>query len=399
MILKRTLSSLAVLGYFAIGTLCNATVNSPPVDAAVVSLRTSCLEGGVEVPNCFNGLAQLETWMNTVRTAPALLVKIGPGTFARGNENLTAALNCASPNITLQGSGRSQSIITTQLGMFPSAGISILAGCDNFNVQDLKAKGWLHGAVSANVSAKTNWVNVEVEGGSYGWLEGDSQPCANHNGRHNWHSSRIIANGTVNAGKGSSFAYDAICAQSWFFGSEIIAHVNGTTLSTSFTLHAADAEVHLYGSNARLIVGSGANANNSDIITAETNSVVHIHGTGLDVVHNGSGNVAYLRADATSHFHANASAFSLHNAGTSTVTRLAGTGAIEAPYQWGEQTSPPAIVSRSGADTYIETDCPNTADCSVGGNFPHTMIYRAECTGAGSNQGPWYDTVTRFCRQ
>lgn len=393
--LTKTLIALSIIGFVTIPVQSSAAVNNPPVDATVVNLRTTCTEGGVEVPNCFNDLAVLENWMNNVRTASALLVKIGPGTFVRARGNITGALNCSRGNLTLEGSGRTQTILAASLGGYPSAGIAIFAGCDNLNVQDLKITGWLQGAVVNNVSAKTTWTNVELEGGNYGWLE--TGTCPNHNGRHTWNSSRIVGLGAA-SGNGISITYTSTCAQSWFFGSEIVANETGSGTG-SFALEATDAEVHLYGSNARLIVGTGANADQADLIRALTNSVVHIHGTGLDVVHNGSGNVAFLRADATSHFHANASGFSLHNNGTGTVARLAGAGAIEAPYQWGQQTSPPAIISRSGADTYVETDCPNTGNCSTGGTFPHTMVYRAECTGTGANQGPWYDTVTNACRQ
>jgi hypothetical protein len=106
-----------------------------------------------------------------------------------------------------------------------------------------------------------------------------------------------------------------------------------------------------------------------------------------------------LDADASSQFHANQSAYHIHIDGSGSVTRLAGQGMIDAPYQWGPRTAPPPVTSRSGADMYTETDCPLNGHCSAGGNFPHIMVYRAECTGTGVNQGPWFDTSTKACRQ
>lgn len=373
----------------------------------IVYLRKDCSNQ----IDCFEVVDELENWMNNLRfipgpplPTPSLLVNIGPGTFSRGASGLiSGVINCFSDNITLQGSGRNQTIITTgNAGGFPSAGLLIGTGCDNFSARDLKFYGLTQGVVAFNVTARTTWTNVEVEGGGYGWLEAPGI-CPNRDGRHTWNTSRIVAQGLL---EGSSFTYTAFCAQSWFFGSEIVANVNGQgiTGAPSFAVEANDAEVHLYGSNARLIIGSGADADNDALIRSVNNAEVHIHGTGLDIIHDGVGAVDFLEADVTSTIHASESGFSLQNNGTGTVERLSGTGNIESPYRWGQRTSPPAIFSRTGADIYVETDCPSTGHCSAGdgipaNQFPHTMIYRAECTGTSVDEGPWYDTTTNACRQ
>jgi hypothetical protein len=57
-------------------------------------------------------------------------------------------------------------------------------------------------------------------------------------------------------------------------------------------------------------------------------------------------------------------------------------------------------------DSYVETDCPldTATDCSAGAGlpadqqYPRLMVYRKECTGTGADQGPWFDTVKRSCR-
>jgi len=374
-----------------------AAVNSPDIDAAVVNLRVSCIESGNEIQNCFDDIVSLNNWMNTLRTSNELLVNIGPGTFTRPSSLPVGVIHCNSKNISLRGAGRDHTIITTN-GMKPhiTAGILLDNQCDNFNVQDLKATGWIQGAIATAATATTTWENVELNGGSYGWLESDA--CTGQRGKHTWNSSRIVTNGTFSPG---SVNYIANCAESWFFASQIIATVNGQNQSGdgSFAVLADNAEVHFYGSNIKLETTEGADANNADLVKSINGGEVHIHGTGLDVIHNGSGNVSYFEADATSMIHANSNAFSLQQSGTGSVERLTGEGKISAPYHWGQSTTPPMITSRSGADTYIETDCPTNNDCGIGGSFPHTMIYRVECNGTGENQGPWYDTVTQNCRQ
>jgi len=375
--------------------LSHAAPNNPAIDSSVVSLRTSCIEGGNEINNCFNDLTALEGWMNNIRISPSLLIDVAPGTYTRGPANTAGAINCSSKNITIRGSGRTQSQIKSEnTGVFPSAGISIGAGCDNLDVQDIKISGWLQGAVTSNSTVSTFWTNVELEGGTYGWLEPEGE-CSDNDGKHFWYSSSIVATGAT----GGTINYTAHCAESWFFNSQIVANNNGTGAVSGFALLADDAEVHIYGSNVRLIIGDNIDAAGADVIRSINGGLVHVHGTGLDLIHNGTGVSSVLEADGLSEIHANETSFSLHNNSTGNVERLSGTGKLSSPFQWSSRSVPPVMLSRSGADTYIETDCPATDNCSKGGTFPHTMIYRAECTGTSVNEGPWYDTVTNACRQ
>lgn len=382
----------------------NAAVNNPPAEATVVNLRMTCVEGGVEVPNCFDVVDELDNWMNNIRTATALLVNIGPGTFIRENPIAGGVINCSSTNITLKGSGRDQTILNTNgfHASGPLAGLEMKSGCDSLNVQDLKVIGFVQGVVVNDTSTSSTWTNVDLEGGGYGWLE-LAGSCPSNIGRHTFRSSRIMAKGEGLSNTGS-LTYTGRCAESWFFASEIVAVVNDLMSDSSYAIRATDAEIHLYGSNVRMFTAAGGRADDADLIKAMDNSEIHIHGTGLDVIHKASGRVAFLEADSTSTIHASESGFAMNIGGPGSVDRLSGTGNIESPYQWGQRTSPPAIFSRTGADTYIETDCPNTGPCSAGGGtpvsqFPHTMVYRAECTGTSADQGPWYDTVTNACRQ
>ncbi len=396
-------------------------IDNAPADAAVVNLRTNCTEGGVEVINCFTTIGNVDNWLRNVRRAGPMkptLVQIGPGTFGDWS--------CQSSNVTLRGAGRDQTFIS---GAGQTQAMMISPGCTNLNVQDLTVDGsqasfWGVIVNQNATNAITAWTNVDIVGSAYGWLEWlypAGTVCPSGMGRHFFFSSRITSIG----GFGLTRAYTASCAASWFWGSEITANVVPGNSGNAFALHADKAEVHLYGSNARLILSTDVTAaplngngnSGTYLMAALQGSAIHIHGTGLDVVHAGTGTVDMLYADSVSnsHFHANESGFNIHVTGTGKVNRIAGTGIVETPYSWGASDAPPlstspsgvqTLASRNGMDTYIETDCPfsSTANCSagaglpVGSQYPRLMVYRNECTGTGVNQGPWFDTVQRNCR-
>lgn len=404
-------------------------VNSAPADADTVTLRKSCFEGGNEIPNCFETMAAVNTWLKTVRFVgpnKPTLVDIGPGTFQ--------GWVCTSSNVTLRGSGRDRSVFGAVPNSFGGA-IVISNGCTNLNVQDMTINGslttfggWATRGVDVwNLAAVTSWTNVEIIAENYGWYENieNIQACTNKNGKHMWFSSRIQV---TDGFQGFSKAYSANCAQSWFWGSEIIAKANNNP-TVAFAIEATDAEIHLYGSDVRLLLagnttaqetvinGSASITNGHLLMAALKGSEIHVHGTGLDVMHDGTGtaDMLYADADIKSHFHATASGFNIHLGGTGKVKRVAGPGKrIEAPYTWGERTSAPlstkadgtpapngvgTLISRNGADRYTETDCQPTGNCSSGGGFPHDMVYLASCTGLAANQGPWFDMTTKACRQ
>lgn len=422
---KKLVSTISML---LSGFTFNAyAINNAPADVDSVTLRTSCTQGGIEITNCFTTMDDVNNWLLNVRNPSAIkptIINIGPGTFD--------FWSCSSSNVTLRGSGRDQTVISAASGV---AAITISEGCTNLNVQDLtvdsRDKRW--GVFVSNLKAITSWTNVEIIAEAYGWDErflgtvDGSGDCTvgDRGGKHMWFSSRIRTTGFKGT---SSRAYTARCAQSWFWGSEITAGVteenaNAKNAMITFALKAEQAEVHIYGSNVRLLLPNAINAlgyqsptSGHFLLAATKDSAIHIHGTGLDVVHPGTGTADMLYADSTSHFHANESAFNIHVSGAGKVSRIAGTpNRIEAPYTWKQGTQPPlsttldgttptingtaTLISVSGADSYIETDCPVDGNCSLGGDFPHQMVYRKECTtNTTANGGPWFDLTTKACR-
>ena len=68
-------------------------------------------------------------------------------------------------------------------------------------------------------------------------------------------------------------------------------------------------------------------------------------------------------------------------------------GSINAHYNWGTGTQPPGIISVTGADTFIETDC-SAVGCQVPDADAHILTYDSMC----ATDGPWFDTITQRCR-
>lgn len=95
--------------------------------------------------------------------------------------------------------------------------------------------------------------------------------------------------------------------------------------------------------------------------------------------------------------------FKLNAGGAGTVKRAVnentdGTGIIEAQYQWPGASTPPNIQSINGADTFVETDCDISGDCSGNGTPPlrsHMMVYDDSC----NTNGPWFNMAMNDCRQ
>ena len=66
-----------------IPNLSTAAIDS---DASIIKLRTSCIEGGATLDNCFESMDDVINWILTTRqpnSSAPLLVDIGPGDFQR----------------------------------------------------------------------------------------------------------------------------------------------------------------------------------------------------------------------------------------------------------------------------------------------------------------------------
>lgn len=362
-------------------------------DAAVVKLRTSCLENNQTLNNCFTTTSALQNWINArLNSSASLSVEIGPGTFG--------GFTCDKSNITLKGSGPDVTILD---GGNSRVGIVGGSSCINFNVQDLTVSGSLFSVYwHDNGGSSSRWTNVSVVADGYAWNEGCSGTANSNRSVHYWFNSRLS---TSTAGK----VYNVFCSENWFFGSEIMALGSEITgQSVAFLVASqnstAKPEVHVYGSVIRAIAKPGVsypiprgfnfNANGIIAVAAGRNADVHIHGTGIDVIGNELPNgVAALVAWDGGKIHANEAAYNLKTGTGGTVTRIMKdtnpATDVHAPYLWGQYPTPqhpslPNITSLTGTDMAVVTD---TSD-----RRPHLVIYDSTCTSK------WYDTTDKRCR-
>jgi len=355
--------------------------------AAVVLVRQSCTENQVILDNCFTDLASLNTWIVFPRQPDAtnpLLIDIGPGTF-------NGPLNCINQsNISVRGSGRNITTISNRM---------VLNNCDELDVADIRITGG-YGGVQWSGTGHTKWTNVEIAGAGRGWYEtGGSCPDPD-NTSHYWYSSKIMAEPLFSL----VIPYNANCGENWFYGSELLAHAINTLNLSPFSSNGwgslypisvgGNSEAHIYGSSIRTVVPSTSSPMGSAAArTATVDGELHIHGTGIDVLSDIAVPVTVLTTNGGT-IHANETAYNLRTGGGQTITRIVNNGgSVSAPFQWKENTEPPAINSVNGADMAVETDCDATG-CQSSGSETHLLIYNNNCV----TDGPWFDVVTGACR-
>lgn len=420
--LKNKLLGAILLPSLMISTNASAIIDP---DATVVYLRKSCIEysGGPELNNCFVDTNDILAWLGGDGSsnlpyptrnddAGPLRIEIGPGRFA--------GFECKNKNdISLIGSGPGVTILGG-----PANSIGIKAShCFNFNVQDLRVES---GFISVEWVGRgsSTWSNVHAmpnsltqvpgyptsfpEENVYGWSETGclgidkaSRPV------HRWVNSRIVTTGKT--------AYLANCSENWFFatqfetnGEGFLSGLRGLTVVGLDQEPANRPEVHIYGSNIRVIAAQDASfptphssGDGIGIMAASVgqNGELHIHGTGIDVIGNNIPNdIAALAVADNGFIHASQSAFVMQTTAPGRKYRIKNDGGtIKAPYQWADSTSTDAIVSENGSDMVIENLCPDaTLACSDNEKRPNVMVYSEACSGSA---GPWFNTTRNECKQ
>ena len=348
---------------------------------------SSCSYGGTT-------LEEAQSWIENYKkpnTVAPILVDIGPGKFGG-----FSCLNIG--DISLRGSGRDK----TTLGSPQSAALNA-NNCTNLHVQDLKITGGFPAPVYWLGNGNSTWVNVLLDGAIYGWTESNcsfttSKPV------HRWFSSTIKSAGKV--------AYAAQCSENWFYGSEFITSGqgfgNGIRGITARGVSASDMpEVHVYGSVIRVLPDMGVSFPTASLgggdgegvlaVLAGKNAIIHIHGTGIDVMGNNMpNNVAALVVANGGMIHAAQSSFMLQTGSGGIAYRIKNEGGMaRAPYLWENQILDPMnplnLQSDNGADMTVENTCVDTACSSM---QPHLLLFSTACVV----KGPWFDSVTGRCR-
>ncbi len=356
-----------------------------------VALRTSCTVGGTALNDCFTSWWTLSGWIQNTRRPNAsspLEVDIGPGTFGPnlGAGAVSLYITC-NPSagytgyISFVGSGSNESILTGQGGSsFSPLNVSSCTDLNFSNLQISNPNSGIagYGAIEWSGGGISHWYDVQVIGNGRAWYE---PTCGATPGMHYWYSSQLTATAAFSVGD----TYDSKCDDSFFFGSQITLSVP----SSSYGVNGGAAiEAHgsgmisMYGSHLRVfddVAGSPAAA-----VWADTGGIIHIHGTGIEMLSDDGANLPVLNATSGGVIDATASSYSLSSTGgISRVDNYGGTGTILAPYLWPESATPPSVGSVTGADQVVIT---STAD-----GHPHLLIYDSTCSGS------WYDTDLRAC--
>lgn len=413
--MKRVLKAVLTMiwGLLAFhGAAYAATVDA---NASIVQLRSSCIEAGVEINNCFTNLDTLNTWIQGTRSpggSDPLAVRIGPGTFpgfirCEGDQSISLIGSGAS-NTTLKRTGYGSGFLV----------VMVLKDNCNLNVQDLKidnvgglAAVQVQDEISSTFNILSVWNNVEIISTGYTWLEEHCDPSITHS-KHFWKGSKLTS--ITGGGALEVFAKAYVsCAENWFHATEITARKETATDFPQVTALLAFGETHVYGGVIRAISGNGVSLPSPapfsggagpqglvGIYAAGPGAKVHVHGTGIDVMSSEPNDVAGVLTENNAHVHIMESSFNMSSCNNTpacggVLYRIADFGGmIRSVFQWENGTEPPAISSQNGADTFVEMDCSETG-CQTPGSQPHMLIYSTACTGSGGN---WFDTVTGGCR-
>ncbi len=378
---------------------------TPDPAAAVVLLRTNC--GNPPLENCFESMSALTTtgstgwiWQTRIPTATApLLVDIGPGEF--GPFKCTGV---SRGNVTLRGSGREQTILKD-----PAESGVVVANCKNLSFMDLGAHGGKYGVLwTGSLGGSASWSNVDLVGlgpatAVAGWAD---DGCADPIVRsvQYFHGSRIRA---IGAGTIYTFAFFSRCAESWFFGGELMVDLTQGSTNNAAVLWLDRGFVEAFGTAIRGRIRGSATLTSGELIGAHVVNVnsfsslqatLHSHGSNIGLNTAGASDptldVVAINApdDVVVHSPGTAYALTPGSGGSATRVRAGGASMVEAPFHWSGGTAPPAISSKDGEDLFVETDC--TATSCTGGNEPHLMIYAPNACPSD----PWWDVATNACR-
>ena len=196
-------------------------------------------------------------------------------------------------------------------------------------MQDLSIKTtYLLASAGWDGTGTSTWTNVQIDNnGAYGWTESACPVDPAAAPVHKWFSSTI---------KGNSKTYSAQCSDNWFFGSRLIG---GGAPDSSVVEGFGTGKFHIYGSNitAQLPDGTSAGvitsagAGGVRAVNAGGTSEVHIHGTGIDLIGNGSVNTIAALVSTGGTIHANQAAYNLDGKGGPVARIMNFGGHIHAP--------------------------------------------------------------------
>ena len=417
---------LCILSFLSFNAYSATNLND--INTDMVSLKKQC--GASE--NCAESFFELIPWIWNTRIPDSnnpLLVNIGPGTFRIANPDTGyGMLFCNSGgHVTFRGAGRSTTTIVGPGVIFPldllnESTVVKIKNCEQLSFEDMTIKADLFTdaaayAVGWEGEGNSTWNNVELIASYYPWVD----KCSNSGttSSHSWFSSTFTSNGTGVL----NVAYRSDCGFSEIHGSNLIAIKS--SVNSPWSLLGVEAgskgQVALYGSQVRVIVPADANSNvvynNPEApsgpssvpsyghggLLALNGGIIHMHGGIISVRHERNdvnSSVFGARAIGSgSMVHTPDTAFGMKASGTGVVERIMASdgGVVNAPFQWPAGSNPPDIISTDGSDTFVETDCNSSGQCTdvpANQRQPHMMIYNSNCLPSTQ----WFDSTMKLCR-
>ena len=404
--------------YLLISTACSLIFSTQlhaaiAPDAASINVKQSC---GTE-DNCFEDMSVLSDWIHNTRLPSAsapLTVDIGPGSFSGYNCN-------NSGYTTLRGAGRS----STRLIQAGNKAAVVVTECEKLSFQDMTISGSGNTAIGIDWSGRGNstYSNIELSAKgsftSFAWgdhdINGNVCSASDEKSEHFFFGSTIKAEGGF-----YNNAYYTFCAVTWIYGSEIItiADNSGATgnvaTNAGFRVQGDGVQIQVFGSRVTSRSGTGTITNTPTPglglvgATVSDGGTFHMHGGIIGVIADNpaintpaSGVTVY---GSTSKVHIIDTAFNVKATGNAAAYRIwnyGGDSIVNTPFLWSAGSMPPvgnnngdSVISETGQDMYVETDCLANGDCNSTGVETHIMVYNQNC----SVDGAWFDTTTGRCR-
>jgi len=356
-------------------------------DARVVELRSSCLVDGTMLHNCFETSAELTDWLwvnagtgtgraSEPNSLEPVTVRVGPGSFDR--------FDCEGSGmrgfVSVEGAGRDVTRFVADVPVFYSpvgacrGGVTAL-GCTNLSFRNITAEGFA--GVLWTGTGDSQWQDVDM------FVENvDATNCLSEafawydvlsaGGLHFFWNTRFEAVGST----GATNAFRNNGAEVWAYGSDFfVRRVGNISVGSPTAIQSAAPDgMRLFGSTVRGKVDADAGGGSVLGIQALGQGQVHVHGSiiSIDASAHPAGAAIAISVGAGATVHTPETAFALKGSTRIRLLNLGGT--IESPFLWPSGTTPPDILSQTGADLFVKTNE------GPGQNEPRLLIYDSGCS-------------------
>jgi hypothetical protein len=252
---------------------------------------------------------------------------------------------------------------------------------------------------TAWLGLEASWTDVDIDTVGAPWYDiGCFAPYTDPpTGEHYFWGSKLVGHKTL--------GFYSQCHQSWFYGSEIRVQLdNPPDNPVRGVVVSGRGDVRMFGSTVRAFIGAvgptdvdGVGVQVGFVAPGDDHGKFHFHGGIISVDASKGTDAVGMHVDTgpsgSSAGHVVDTAWTLIG-GTGEVRRLKGNNAKAAPFLWPRGTDEPiaGLLSRTGADLYVETDCGDASGGCDGGSEPHLMVYSAQCPSR------WFGQVLGECK-